>query len=264
MAYYDQYYTQYAQVQTPFLQIPEHRQRASSNVVQRRMLFILASVLLLIVPLLVSLRPDYGAAAAAASGQEVVAQAGEADAGAGSLSSDAGAEFSAPAPAPGQLSPVFTPEVRHWEPQIVAWASAHGLDPNLVAIIMQIESCGDPNAVSSAGAQGLFQVMPFHFGAGENMQDPDTNASRGLTYFVERLHQTNGDIGKAFAGYNGGHVAAGGSWDQWLPETQRYYVWSTGIYEDIQAGHADSATVQEWLAAGGASLCRQAASRLGL
>ncbi|MFW5940598.1 MAG: transglycosylase SLT domain-containing protein [Chloroflexota bacterium] len=263
MAYYDQYYTQYAQVQTPFVQVPE--QQKSSNVVQRRMLFILASVLLLIVPLLVSLRPDYGAATMA-SEQETAAQVAQAEAGAGSVSSEASEESSAPPPAPvsGQLSPVFTPEVRHWEPQIVAWASAHGLDPNLVAIIMQIESCGDPNAVSSAGAQGLFQVMPFHFGAEENMQDPETNARRGLAYFVERLNQTNGDIGKAFAGYNGGHVAAGGSWDQWVPETQRYYVWSTGIYEDIQAGHAESSTVQEWLAAGGASLCRQAASRLGL
>lgn len=129
---------------------------------------------------------------------------------------------------------------------------------------MQIESCGDPKALSSAGAQGLFQVMPFHFSNGENMLDPDTNAMRGMNYFAERLVQTSGDVGKAFAGYNGGHVAAGTSWDNWAAETQRYFVWATGIYEDAKAGLTESPTLQQWYAAGGTSLCQQASSRLNL
>ena len=165
---------------------------------------------------------------------------------------------------PPILSPIFTPEVQHWQSQIVAWAAQYQLDPNLVATIMQIESCGDPMAVSSAGAQGLFQVMPFHFTEGENMLNPDTNARRGLTYFVERLQQTGGDTGRAFAGYNGGQLAAAGSWADWAPETQRYYQWSTGIYGEATAGRNQSPTLQSWLEAGGASLCRQAAGRLGL
>lgn len=255
MAYYDQYYTDYPQIQTPFIPPVQSPQQ----IVRKRMLLILSTVLLLIVPLLVSLRPaldgtDVGQPVAAAAGvaSEAVTENSEAP------------PLAAPAAPAGQLAPVFTPEVRHWEPQILRWAEAHGLDPNLVAIIMQIESCGDPQAVSVAGAQGLFQVMPFHFAAGENSLDPDTNAHRGLSYFVERLNQTNGDIGRAFAGYNGGHVAAGGNWSDWAHETQRYYVWSTGIYGDIQAGNGQSETVQNWLQAGGASLCRQAAARLGL
>ncbi len=162
------------------------------------------------------------------------------------------------------ISPLFSPEVQHWGPQITAWAKPFGLDPNLVATIMQIESCGDPQAISGAGAQGLFQVMPFHFSAGENMLDPNTNATRGVNYFAERLQQTNGEIGNAFAGYNGGHVASSGSWNSWLPETQRYYTWSTGIYGDIQAGLSESPTLQQWMAAGGASLCQQASARLNL
>jgi soluble lytic murein transglycosylase-like protein len=164
----------------------------------------------------------------------------------------------------GSIAPLFTREVQYWAPQIVSWAAQVGVDPNAAATIMQIESCGDPNAVSVAGAQGLFQVMPFHFTDGENMQDPDTNALKGLNYFADRLEQTGGDAGRAFAGYNGGHVAAGGSWDSWYPETQRYYTWSTGIYNDSLAGSATSATLDQWLAAGGAGLCRQAAERLGL
>ena len=160
----------------------------------------------------------------------------------------------------GKISAVFSDEIKYWEDDIIRWASAHNLDPDMVATIMQIESCGDPQANSIAGAQGLFQVMPFHFTAGENMLDPDTNARRGMNYFAERLVQTSGDVGKAFAGYNGGHVAAGSSWDNWASETQRYYVWSTGIYEDAKAGLTESPTLQQWYSAGGASLCRQAAT----
>src|SRR5260221_12692591 len=66
------------------------------------------------------------------------------------------------------LSGVFTPQVQYWSPLIHAWAQAYHVDPNLIATVIQIESCGDPTAVSLAGAQGLFQVMPGHFGAGED------------------------------------------------------------------------------------------------
>jgi len=161
------------------------------------------------------------------------------------------------------IAPLFSPEIQQWASAIGRWADAHGLDPNAVATIMQIESCGDPRAVSSAGARGLFQVMPFHFAAGEDPFDPNTNARRGLAYFAGRLQQTSGDVGRAFAGYNGGQRAAASSWEQWPAETQRYYVWSTGIYEDARNGLAASPTLEAWLEAGGASLCRQAAARLG-
>lgn len=164
----------------------------------------------------------------------------------------------------GGISPLFTREIQHWAPQIVAWATGHGLDPNMAATVMQIESCGDPNAVSSAGAQGLFQVMPFHFTEGEAMQDPDTNARRGMDYLALGMQQTNGDTSRTFAGYNGGHGTAARSWDTWPAETQRYYVWATGIYKDAVAGSESSETLDQWLAAGGASLCRQASARLGL
>ncbi len=169
-----------------------------------------------------------------------------------------------PAGSGGIISPVFSPEVQHWAPQISKWATAYNLDPNIVATIMQIESCGDPQAASGAGAQGLFQVMPFHFTAGEDMLDPDTNAARGMAYYAERLQQTSGNVGQAFAGYNGGHVAAGTTWNNWTNETQRYFTWATGIYEEATSGMSESPTLQQWMAAGGAGLCNQASNRLGL
>ena len=164
----------------------------------------------------------------------------------------------------GQLSPFFAPSVQYWAPQILQWSERHQLDPNMIATIMQIESCGDPQALSGAGAQGLFQVMPFHFEENEDGFHPDTNALRGMNYLADRLLQTNGDVGRAFAGYNGGHVAAAGNWDDWSAETQRYYTWGVGIYSDVLEGQATSDTLTQWFAAGGSNLCTQAEQRLGL
>lgn len=162
------------------------------------------------------------------------------------------------------IAPFFAPSVRYWEPKIIEWATNHGLDPNMVATVMQIESCGDPAAVSVAGAQGLFQVMPFHFEQGEAMTDPDMNAYRGMKFLAEVLVMFDGNPGLSFAGYNGGPGTARKAWDNWPNETQRYYRWGLGIYTEASAGHTTSETLNQWMTAGGASLCRQASERLGL
>jgi soluble lytic murein transglycosylase-like protein len=164
----------------------------------------------------------------------------------------------------GPLSTLFTPEVRYWEPQILRWAAENEVDPNIVATIMQIESCGNPGAASYAGAQGLFQVMPFHFQPGEDMLDPDTNAMRGLAFFREQMRYTGGDVFLSLAGYNGGYAASGGSYGEWAAETQRYYYWAKGIFLDASSGASQSATLSEWLAAGGGGGCRVAAAALGI
>ncbi len=160
----------------------------------------------------------------------------------------------------GGLAPLFTPEVQRWSTQILAWAQAYNLDPNLIATVMQIESCGDPLARSSSGALGLFQVMPFHFGAREDPWDPETNARAGLSYLAEALRKANGDIAQALAGYNGGHTVIGRP-ERWTAETRRYVYWGIGIYEDARRGAPQSTRLQEWLEAGGRSLCEQAARR---
>ena len=165
--------------------------------------------------------------------------------------------------APAALSPIFTPEVQHWTDNITAWAAAYQLDPNLVATVMQIESCGAPSAVSSSGAQGLFQVMPFHFAPEDVMQDPDTNAARGVAYLALGLARAGGNAGLALAGYNGGHAVIGRDSALWSNETKRYWYWGTGIYNDAASGQTSSPRLQEWLAAGGASLCARAAQELG-
>jgi hypothetical protein len=180
------------------------------------------------------------------------------------LPSQGSSAVAAAVPFQGKIASFFTDEVKHWESKIVEWSQLYGVDPNIVATVMQIESCGDPQAVSSAGAQSLFQVMPFHFTAGENSMDPDTNAKRGMIFMADLLSRSNGDVGMALAGYNGGPGVMSRAMSSWPAETQRYYRWGTGIYNDVVNGSASSATLQEWLAAGGSALCNQAASRLGL
>jgi soluble lytic murein transglycosylase-like protein len=162
------------------------------------------------------------------------------------------------------LSLVFTPEVQYWSGRIHIWAAAAGLDPNLVATVMQIESCGDPLARSRAGAMGLFQVMPYHFTTSDEPYAPDTNALRGLDYLRRSQETAHGDPRLALAGYNGGISVIGWSESGWPAETQRYANWGSGIYAEASSGVSESLRLQEWLTAGGVSLCRQAHDRLGI
>jgi len=162
------------------------------------------------------------------------------------------------------IAPLFTREVDYWANDIQRWSQAYNIDPNLLATVMQIESCGHDTIDSIAGAQGLFQVMPFHFDSGEDMIDPDTNAMRGANFLNECLSFANGDPGLALACYNGGPSVVQRPFNTWPAETQRYYTWGTAIYLDAQQNNQSSGTLQEWLQAGGQNLCNSASSRLGL
>jgi hypothetical protein len=162
------------------------------------------------------------------------------------------------------ISPIFRPEVQYWADSIVKWASASSLDSNLVATVMQIESCGDPRAKSSAGAMGLFQVMPFHFHASDSPYNPDTNALRGLGYLVRSLSAANGNARLAMAGYNGGISVISKSEQLWSAQTKRYVYFGAPIYQDALSGVESSSALNEWYTSYGVSLCRQAAKRLGL
>ncbi len=161
------------------------------------------------------------------------------------------------------LSPIFTPEIQYWGSQIVRWAADYNLDPNLVATVMQIESCGNPDARSSAGAMGLFQVMPFHFAELENPYDPDTNARRGMGYLQRSLIAAKGNPSLALAGYNGGISVISKPQNQWADETQRYLYWGSGIYLDAVNGSAESPRLNEWLSRA-SGMCSRARDKLNL
>jgi len=155
------------------------------------------------------------------------------------------------------IADIFTPEIKFWEEDILTWSEEYQLDPNLIATVMQIESCGYSKAVSSAGAKGLFQVMPVHFKKKEDPYQPDTNAHRGLSYLQKSL-ETGGNPRLALAGYNAGITRAKSPEDLWPKETQRYVYWGLQIYRDARFGKNQSARLDDWLSRGGASLCRKA------
>lgn len=156
-----------------------------------------------------------------------------------------------------ELAPVFTSEIMYWREDILRWGLEKNLNPNLIATVMQIESCGHPYISSHAGAQGLFQVMPLHFGPGENHLNPETNAQAGLNHLQDCLNWTNYDIAVTLACYNGGPSVIGLSPDQWYAESQYYSRWGTAIYNEAAQGLDFSPTVNEWLGAGGTNLCRE-------
>lgn len=163
----------------------------------------------------------------------------------------------------GELSRIFTPEVLYWERDINRWGLEWGLDPNMVATVMQIESCGSPMVKSPAGAIGLFQVMPFHFETTDQPYSPETNAQRGLAYLRQAM-DTFENPRLAFAGYNGGITNAGRLETYWPGETVRYTKWGINIYNDAVTGKDYSPALEEWLAYGGINLCSEAHEHLGL
>ena len=164
----------------------------------------------------------------------------------------------------GAIAPMFTDEVQYWSGDIQRWAADYDLDPNLLATVMQIESCGHADVSSSAGAQGLFQVMPFHFETGENQVDPNTNARRGANFLNQCLAWASGDPNLAMACYNGGPGILSRPYSTWPSETQRYYLWGSTIYADAVQNVTTSQSLDNWLNAGGSNLCVRAANNLGL
>jgi soluble lytic murein transglycosylase-like protein len=115
--------------------------------------------------------------------------------------------------------------IRRWEPLILRYAKRHGLDPRLLAALMQTESGGDPNARSSAGAVGLLQLL-------DGPTDPEENIAAGAALFAQHL-RTFGDLDLALAAYNAGPAAVrihGGvpPYDEtrWHLYLTRYWYWA--------------------------------------
>ena len=81
------------------------------------------------------------------------------------------------------------------------------MDPDLVLAVMQVESRFDRFAVSSAGAQGLMQVMPFwrrEIGRPQdNLTQIETNVRYGTAILGHYLSVSRGDLIDALARYNG-------------------------------------------------------------
>jgi hypothetical protein len=80
--------------------------------------------------------------------------------------------------------------VLRWLPEIIIAADATGVPPELIAAIMRVESQGNPNIISPAGARGLMQIMPDELSAQgipfDAWHDPATNIMAGAVILLQR------------------------------------------------------------------------------
>ncbi|HQZ70273.1 MAG TPA: lytic transglycosylase domain-containing protein [Anaerolineae bacterium] len=172
--------------------------------------------------------------------------------------------------------------VQRWWPDVARIAARHKVDPELVAIIILVESGGDPEARSSAGATGLMQLMPatatevaqqlgmsaFNL---SRLTDPLTNVELGTAYIAQQLGRFGQSadpdwqrsVELAAAAYNGGPgtVLAMLAGKRSLPaETAHYVDWVGGMWRDRRSD--ESSTFSRWWSAGGQRLVQNAERRL--
>ena len=125
-----------------------------------------------------------------------------------------------------------------WEDAIQKLSAKYEVDPDLVRAVMRCESGGNPNAVSSAGAIGLMQLMPATArGLGVDPNDPLRNLEGGIKYLAQLADKYDGDYVKTLAAYNAGS----GRVDSYdgvppFPETQRYVKNVLALYKKYSRG----------------------------
>jgi soluble lytic murein transglycosylase-like protein len=104
-------------------------------------------------------------------------------------------------------------------------AKRAGLDPLMVIGLIEVESGFRKYAISSAGARGFMQVMPFWMAkigdSKANLFHLRTNLRFGCTILRYYLKQENNDLFRALGRYNGSLGAAAypnmvvGAWKRW-------------------------------------------------
>jgi hypothetical protein len=184
-----------------------------------------------------------------------------------------------------KVADTFTKEVKYWEADICRWSEEHEMDPDLIATIMQIESCGDDQAVSATGVRGLFQVTGANLD-GENPFNPNVSMAKGPgKVLLSELKAADNNVRAAMAGYNGGawarqYVAGDIDRGQFVQKLRSHRLWRTtskaltkvneveryaqwaNIYYEAKEGKAD--TLKIWQDLGGQHLCDRASVQLGL
>ena len=98
---------------------------------------------------------------------------------------------------------------KKYRPIIQKFARKYKVDPKLLHAVIQTESAYDTNAISSAGAVGLMQLMPAtakRYGV-ENRRDPSQNIRGGTHYLRDLLKMFDSNLQLAVAAYNAGENA---------------------------------------------------------
>jgi soluble lytic murein transglycosylase-like protein len=107
-----------------------------------------------------------------------------------------------------EMLDLLFPEV--YANEIHAEAAAAGLDPVLVMSLIKQESGFKPGAISSSGALGLMQLMPFTaIDVQQELKlhtlvEPLVNVSIGVRYLKSLMDRYDGNVPYALAAYNAG------------------------------------------------------------
>jgi soluble lytic murein transglycosylase-like protein len=97
------------------------------------------------------------------------------------------------------------------------YATHYRIPPELVAALIDVESCWNPNALSKKGAMGLMQLMPAtarRFGAYRPF-DEEQNIAAGTRYVTTLMWEFRGDLRLVAAAYYAG--------DYWIGKKQLNY-----------------------------------------
>jgi soluble lytic murein transglycosylase-like protein len=111
--------------------------------------------------------------------------------------------FASPPPPPA-ASVLAAPE--QFTQMIRAAAAKHGVDENLIARVIAVESNFNPRAVSRKQALGMMQLLPetaLRYSVA-NVFDPAQNIDGGTHYLKDLLARYRGNLSLALAAYNAG------------------------------------------------------------
>jgi soluble lytic murein transglycosylase-like protein len=128
---------------------------------------------------------------------------------------------------------------------IEAACAKYGLNPNLLAGLIEQESHFDPTVGSAAGAQGLTELMPetASFLGVTDPHDPTQSIEGGARLLSEKLKEFGGNTELALAAYNAGSGAV----QQYngippYPETEQYVQKVLGYASGYESGGAFGGT----------------------
>jgi soluble lytic murein transglycosylase-like protein len=110
-----------------------------------------------------------------------------------------------PPPKRTMVSSRSFPNLDRWDHYILAASELYMLSPALIKAIILAESGMNPNALSSAGAMGLMQLMPgtaSDLGVSDPWS-PQQNIDGGCRYIRQQL-DTFGDLRRSIAAYHAG------------------------------------------------------------
>ena len=113
-----------------------------------------------------------------------------------------------PAPVTPAPPPPAAPDDGIYAREIAVAADRYKLPAQLIRAVMVVESGGNPNVVSPAGAIGLMQLLPATAQAlgVDDIRDPAQNILGGARFLRVLANRFEGDMVKVLSGYHAGSM----------------------------------------------------------